>query len=96
MKAGTGKYVCPHCGSTQTGVTDSRFYSQQRVRRRKCGECGHRWGTVEVDIELGRTIRRITRKLQAAGELHAQIDALLGTLSETVLVSEAEAEDDNG
>ena len=93
MKTTSDKYVCPHCGSTQNGVIDSRFRAQQRLRRRKCFGCSHRWTTVEVDIELGRTIRRITRKLQAAAELHAQIGTLLSTLSETALVSESEDDD---
>ena len=41
--------TCSKCGSSNTFVIDSRKNnSPYRIRRRKCRECGHTWGTVEI------------------------------------------------
>lgn len=42
---------CPECGKTATRVVESKpDYKRGSVRRRrKCGACGCRWTTYEVD-----------------------------------------------
>lgn len=41
---------CPECGCVDNGVVDSRLRNNetQRMRRRECGECWHRFNTVEI------------------------------------------------
>lgn len=39
--------VCPFCGSEATKVVDSRKDSAGRVRKRRCGECGQPFSTIE-------------------------------------------------
>ena len=40
---------CPNCGSLQSRVTDSRYRVRRQVhiRRRRCGDCGEKYGTEE-------------------------------------------------
>lgn len=42
--------ICKRCSSTNTGVTDIRWTGdgQERVRKRRCKDCGAVWSTVEV------------------------------------------------
>ena len=42
---------CPKCDN-KTEVIDSRLSKHNRVRRRrKCKKCGHRFTTLEINIE---------------------------------------------
>lgn len=54
---------CPRCGSINSKVTDSRQSEDSAWaitdlaakfirRRRECGQCGYRYSTVEVPVEL--------------------------------------------
>src|SRR5262249_52599352 len=39
--------LCPYCGNGDTKVVDSRPDSLGRLRRRRCGACGHGFTTTE-------------------------------------------------
>lgn len=56
--ASTSDIKCPVCGSTKVYVKDSRSFNdgEHKRRRRECGECGHRWTTVEVTLKEFQTI----------------------------------------
>ena len=43
--------LCPLC-SGETCVRDSRPAEDSVRRRRECLACGHRFGTVEIDMEM--------------------------------------------
>lgn len=43
--------ICPVCGG-KTAVIDSRGREDEVTRRRECQECGHRFATIEVDLDL--------------------------------------------
>ena len=40
--------TCPKCDASATWVIDSRPNKTMIRRRRKCGDCSHRWTTFEV------------------------------------------------
>jgi transcriptional repressor NrdR len=42
---------CPSCNSSKTSVRSTHWSDGLEAvrRRRRCEECGYRWGTVEVD-----------------------------------------------
>jgi len=42
---------CPLCNGP-TGVVDSRPDEESVHRRRRCLDCGHRFGTIELDEDL--------------------------------------------
>jgi transcriptional regulator NrdR family protein len=44
--------ICPNCKSDQTAVIDSRQFKAYRRRRYKCLECGERFTTKEVVVEV--------------------------------------------
>lgn len=46
------KNKCPECSSEKIRVCDTRQYEEGRVRRRACLTCNHRWGTVEIPMDL--------------------------------------------
>ena len=49
-------FICGACGSQTSSVMDSRPRDDGSIRRRrKCDDCGHRWSTVEVDLESYKT-----------------------------------------
>lgn len=43
---------CPLCGG-DTEVYDIRYvsYRGQKLRRRRCLSCGHRYGTIEIRVD---------------------------------------------
>ncbi len=43
--------LCPVCGG-KTAVIDSRGLEDEVTRRRECRECGHRFTTIEVDLDI--------------------------------------------
>lgn len=43
--------ICPLCGG-QTAVVDSRPSEDDITRRRECRACGHRFTTIEIDLDL--------------------------------------------
>jgi transposase-like protein len=45
---------CPNCDSREIRVlTSKRDTNESILRRRRCGDCGHNWWTVEVELPLG-------------------------------------------
>lgn len=47
--------TCPVCGGNDLKVTDVRDRDCESIyRRRKCQSCGHKFSTVEYEIELSR------------------------------------------
>lgn len=50
---------CPKCGERELLVIDKRDTDCESVyRRRKCKLCGHRFTTVEYEVELTKGRRR--------------------------------------
>lgn len=45
--------TCPVCFE-KTKVVDSRHHEDSVTRRRECLSCGHRFTTIEVDLDLFR------------------------------------------
>lgn len=43
--------LCSVCGG-KTAVVDSRPQEDEVTRRRECRECGHRFTTIEIDMDL--------------------------------------------
>lgn len=45
--------ICPKCDSRRCGVTGAKVSTDGAMRRRYrvCKSCGHRWQTVELDVE---------------------------------------------
>lgn len=50
--------TCPVCGGV-TRITDSRGNVESVRRRRQCQECGHRFTTIEVEVDLLRKLEKI-------------------------------------
>ena len=45
---------CPNCDSREIrALTSKRDTIESIVRRRRCGDCGHNWWTVEVELPPG-------------------------------------------
>lgn len=61
---------CPECGSRNINVTDSNRYPDSELvqrlngfkRRRKCNDCGYRWGTFEVPDKVFARLVEIARE----------------------------------
>jgi transcriptional regulator NrdR family protein len=87
-------YLCSGCGGHNVGVIDSRTKNEQRIRRRKCRSCGHRWTTIEVDFAVGRTIAKATAQLLIAEKALLEVSKLLKTIRESALVTDAENYDE--
>lgn len=51
------------CGY-ESGVIDSRPRLGTVYRRRKCGNCGRRWTTHEVDVEVTNDVMRVLKVLE--------------------------------
>lgn len=69
--------LCPVCGG-KTAVINSRPAEDEITRRRECRNCGHRFTTVEIDLDLyermapqdSQTIRaKVDRSLEEARRL---------------------------
>lgn len=59
---------CPECGSTSNKVVDSRDIFAQtdlRFRRRECNDCGYRWNTSEIPMNVDDALLAV----QHSGEL---------------------------
>lgn len=66
---------CPICHCDKTYATDSRG----ERRRRKCGRCGHRWTTFEINADRLEQLEAIERTVT---ELVSRIkDGASGLLS---------------
>lgn len=50
--------TCPQCGG-ETFITNSRKTCDNVRRRRVCRECGHRFSTTEIEIDL---LNKLTKK----------------------------------
>lgn len=56
---------CPHCGSHENAVVDSRPHDGTIRRRRKCAECKQRFTTHEMTGENILVLLKDIRKIQA-------------------------------
>jgi transcriptional regulator NrdR family protein len=43
--------LCPACNSSKGRVFDSRSVGGEVKRKRECEGCGHRWATLEVNLD---------------------------------------------
>lgn len=43
--------TCPVCGGN-TRIVDSRNKDDHKKRRRVCQECGYKFNTIEIDMDL--------------------------------------------
>ena len=50
--------TCPQCGG-ETFIINSRKTCDNVRRRRVCRECGHRFSTTEIEIDL---LNKLTKK----------------------------------
>ena len=55
------KLRCPICGGI-TWVTDTRGNEETVYRKRRCQECGYKFGTIEIDLDL---YQKLTSSTQA-------------------------------
>jgi transcriptional regulator NrdR family protein len=77
-------------------VIDSRVRADgTRTRRRKCGGCGAKWSTMEVDFELGRTIKKLIIHVGAMRATMNEMQTLLDKLADNPIVANLD-EDDGG
>ena len=53
--------TCPVCGGA-TKVVDSRPEVDTVHRRRKCKECGYRFSTVEIEVDVKESIAGVTQR----------------------------------
>ena len=79
---------CPSCGSTATGVYDSRPSAGSIRRRRKCEACEHKFRTRECVDQKGRG--DLTTRL--GGLRHDMIKAAQTIADALVMMNGAEAE----
>lgn len=49
--------TCPVCGG-RTKITNSRGDVESVRRRRECRECGHRFTTMEMEVDLQQRLDR--------------------------------------
>lgn len=72
---------CPACGSAKHSVTDSRADQSDagRWRRRACGDCAHRFSTVEVVLDPSETKVRQTTNARGA-QFEKRMERLEGEL----------------
>jgi len=61
-------YRCRHTRSRVIGSGTRRTQSEGITRRRECKECGYRWSTIEVPIDMrtGRRAPELIAKIRAA------------------------------
>lgn len=50
--------TCPVCGEG-TKITNSRGDIDRVRRRRECRECGHRFTTMELEVDLQRNLEKM-------------------------------------
>lgn len=89
---------CPHCQSTDYGVTDSRISGERIWRRRKCNTCQNRFTTYESvsaqsNAKSGNILSELYQKLIVlnvdTGEEIAVItdnDTPINTASDNIIV----------
>ena len=53
--------TCPVCGGA-TKVVDSRPEVDNVHRRRKCKECGYRFSTVEIEVDVKESIDGVAQR----------------------------------
>lgn len=82
---------CLECGGGMSMVTDSRPSNGFIRRRRKCTGCGHHWTTLEVPVELIRSLPVMSRGLR---HVHEAMGRVLDQLDQLPLTEEDEDNDD--
>ena len=50
--------TCPVCGSG-TRIINSRGDEESVRRRRKCRECGYRFSTIEMEVDLQQNLEKV-------------------------------------
>lgn len=60
--------ICPKCNGSDVKIIDSRPRAEFTRRRRVCGDCGNRFGTLEVPFML-ETEDRVTRTANLFSEI---------------------------
>lgn len=78
---------CPLCNGP-TSVVDSRPDEESVHRRRKCLDCGHRFGTIELDADLWEKMQQKTEAPAKPFRFSAEYDPGTGMLR---LIEEKEA-----
>lgn len=53
---------CPACKGVDEFVIDSRDISEGQRRRRECRTCGHKWTTLEMNMDEVQDMRTIIFK----------------------------------
>lgn len=73
---------CPICGSEKISINRSTSKDDNIIRRRLCGNCGHSWNTVEVDLDQWVSMTSSFNKMKYA---ISQLEALAGELKAKIL-----------
>lgn len=60
--------MCPYCGKYDVTTYESRRGKMGFMRRRKCNDCGGRWGTTEVRTDEYKMLISMAEKVQEMAE----------------------------
>ena len=64
---------CPKCSASLHGTVETRCTTKDVISRmRKCSSCGHRWGTIEVSLDLGGFAYQDRGKKRASGKIFSE------------------------
>ena len=54
--------TCPICERKATAVIDSRADCESVMRKRECKECGFRFPTIEIDLDMFEKMTKVAVK----------------------------------
>lgn len=64
---------CPKCSSSINRTRETRYTTKDVTSRmRKCFHCGHRWGTIEVSLDLGAFGYQDRGKRRSSGKVFSE------------------------
>ena len=73
--------TCPYCGCSDTRIVDSRKREDSVFRRRECIECGKRFNTIEIDYDLYKQKKKLSRLSNGGDEFRWKIYLVRGVSS---------------
>lgn len=64
---------CPKCSSSLNTARETRDTTKDVTSRmRRCSHCGHRWGTIEVSLDLGAFAYQDRGKKRSCGKVFSE------------------------
>lgn len=73
---------CPECGSEKISIDRSTSKDDNIIRRRLCANCGHRWNTVEIDLDQWNSVKSSFGKMKY---VISQLEALVEEMKAKIL-----------